>query len=681
MQKLPALYNNDDRIKRNIRSGIYLRGVRIIDKLFSNIIRQLLETNDYITTAELAKSVGISESTVKHNLNDIELALGREGLSLSRRRGKGIALIASDSKRKEMQKTLESLNKQMPEYDFYRRNYILETLLEYHHNYTIQLFSEELCVSKNAIIKDLESLKDMLSQMHLTLSIKRNNGVAIAGNEFYMRQMIIINNNERHLTEQYLEPPVHVDCRISRKAYTYFNTCYRYMEFDLILRQVKQAEKNLGIHFTDISLGRVMEYVAISVQRIKNGLVLQQMHKDGLPRPPAPYLKEAGRLLFELLAGRRFARETECIYLGARLYAAKTSSMKSSQLTKEFEIEAAEFVERVGSVVMDMELACDRGLIHNIGVAIERLAFIKYYEFVAWDNLHYDIQEHLAGLYGICLTNIEETERKLGVSFTPDDIAWITLMIGNAIRKRNRKCKAVLVSGADESTALYQKNKIQDEVKSIDIIKTFHYKEFDRKRYVDMLVIWTVHVHSYDENYVEVTKHISEEDIRKIACKVELLQKEASRSLSGAGFMECFWPELVLLDVPVKDKGEAVQLGSKCLREKGFVEVGFEQAIWEREQIRPTYIGNQVAIPHVFREHVNKSAVVVMRLKHAIQWSTKNKVKLIFLLAVNFDNRKALSDFFKTFYMIISDKKKLEMLQQANSSKEFLNLLSADTIV
>ena len=63
-----------------------------------------------------------------------------------------------------------------PESFYYRKNYILDTLFYYPAKYTIQLFSEELCVSRNIIQKDLKHIEDYLSEFNLTLTKVRNQG-------------------------------------------------------------------------------------------------------------------------------------------------------------------------------------------------------------------------------------------------------------------------------------------------------------------------------------------------------------------------------------------------------------------------------------------------------------------------------------------------------------------------
>ena len=118
------------------------------EKLHDIIILQLTEAAGYLTSKELAEIAGVSVSTVKHMLPVLEEELAEIGVCLERKRGKGVRLFLTEEQRKSIEEKMRNMQKRSGLSAKKRKEYILETLLEFRPNYTIQLFSEELYVSK-----------------------------------------------------------------------------------------------------------------------------------------------------------------------------------------------------------------------------------------------------------------------------------------------------------------------------------------------------------------------------------------------------------------------------------------------------------------------------------------------------------------------------------------------------
>lgn len=75
--------------------------------------------------------------------------------------------------------------------------------------------------------------------------------------------------------------------------------------------------------------------------------------------------------------------------------------------------------------------------------------------------------------------------------------------------------------------------------------------------------------------------------------------------------------EIEVIDGSAKNWQEAIKLTASALFEKGYVKSSFEEACIDREKQFPTGLNTPVpiAIPHTELEHVNCSAVCILRLK------------------------------------------------------------------
>jgi len=79
----------------------------------------------------------------------------------------------------------------------------------------------------------------------------------------------------------------------------------------------------------------------------------------------------------------------------------------------------------------------------------------------------------------------------------------------------------------------------------------------------------------------------------------------------------------ITLDAAASSREEAVALCGKTLVELGAVSVEYADAMWEREQVFPSEMGEGFAIPHgtdESRAFVNFDQLVFLRLSEEITW-------------------------------------------------------------
>ena len=94
---------------------------------------------------------------------------------------------------------------------------------------------------------------------------------------------------------------------------------------------------------------------------------------------------------------------------------------------------------------------------------------------------------------------------------------------------------------------------------------------------------------------------------------------------------------LIDLEMEASSKDEVIHQLCSLLYENGRVKdlEKFKEAVYEREQIGETGMGNQIAIPHGLTDQVNKASVAIAKVKNPVEWESLDDqpVRLIFLLA------------------------------------------------
>lgn len=93
---------------------------------------------------------------------------------------------------------------------------------------------------------------------------------------------------------------------------------------------------------------------------------------------------------------------------------------------------------------------------------------------------------------------------------------------------------------------------------------------------------------------------------------------------------------LVFLDVYGESKEMLIHMAALKLKEEGRIEDAevFTNSVLEREEVYPTAIGFETAIPHGKSPTVLKTTIAYMKLSNSILWEEDEQVKYVILLAI-----------------------------------------------
>ena len=97
---------------------------------------------------------------------------------------------------------------------------------------------------------------------------------------------------------------------------------------------------------------------------------------------------------------------------------------------------------------------------------------------------------------------------------------------------------------------------------------------------------------------------------------------------------------MIVTDVVVFTKREAIQEASNLLIRQGCLTEDVTDKVFDLEEKRPTTIGSQIAMVHVYKESVKESGIAILRMKYPTRWSETSKVKLVFFLQLIMKNQK-----------------------------------------
>ena len=638
--------------------------------LVKKIIRTLLDVHDYMTADELARIVNVSVSSIKHNIKDVREELKKHDIELLSIPRKGFCLDIDNSQRALTLQEIDNANS--PDSFSFRKNYILDTLFQYNSVYTIQLFADELYVSRSIIRKDLQYITNILERHDLTLMKKRNFGIVIEGNEFNIRQAMIEHNIKKYSVSDSFELPEDLDRRFDSKKYSYFRNTYENIDMSKILAAVQRLEEELGITFSDDSFYQLLEYIIVSLIRMKNEKFITTRKPESSLELNESCFTAARNLFCNIAKTETAGLELESIYLAARLMVYRTCTGNLLSSNKYYKNIAKKFISGIGSVIGETTLSQKNHLLKDIAAFYEIIKFRNDYQIITWNDIHHDIKERFASLYGMCLAQLHDIENELNVDFTQDDVAWIVLLLHNTIVETVKSKEAVLITASDKQTSRYMANKLMEKIMGLDVKEISHYKNFKMKKSLKPpLVITTVALDI--NNSAFISKEVNEDDIELIQKKIG--EKFYDEIISSNIFEEVFHRELVLCDLYAKDKKDAISRICSLMMEKGYVSEGFEEKVLERENKTPTSIGSQIAIPHVFKDCVKKTAIAAVRLKYPVLWCGEDKVKIILLMALDINSKNKMKKLLQKLYTFIDNPEKQVHLLDVENSEEMFQVL------
>lgn len=134
------------------------------------------------------------------------------------------------------------------------------------------------------------------------------------------------------------------------------------------------------------------------------------------------------------------------------------------------------------------------------------------------------------------------------------------------------------------------------------------------------------------------------------------------------------------LDLPTTSKEEAIRFAGNKLVEMGYVEPEYVDAMFEREKMVPTYLGESIAVPHgtvEAKDKVKKTGIVICQYPQGIQFTEDEDdiAKLVIGIAAKNDEHIQV---ITTITNALDDPEAIDTLTTTKDVEEVLNILGRE---
>lgn len=143
--------------------------------------------------------------------------------------------------------------------------------------------------------------------------------------------------------------------------------------------------------------------------------------------------------------------------------------------------------------------------------------------------------------------------------------------------------------------------------------------------------------------------------------------------------LEILDQDLIDMELEADNKDDVIKDLSKMLYKKGNIKNldEFIKAVYEREAIGETGMGNHIAIPHGLTNEVLKASVAIGKVKKPVEWESLDDepVELIFLIAASTNElEKTHLQMLSQLAAVLAYKEHVDGLILCKNNKEFLDL-------
>lgn len=638
------------------------KGLLIIEKLAEH-------NNELVTSKALAASTGMSERSVKTYLKEVADFCEQNSMTLDRKPGKGMKPCFSDA---QIGKILDVAGRRSAAVSQKKRqNYISYILLSGWDTYTYALFSEELNVSKNVIMDDINELDAELLLYGIKVHRTAGYGIYATGSELDIRKAM------RHFCRYPISDKQVIktdDHRLSRRAAEVIANNFRSVNLSMAVDMIHHVERRFDIIFTDYTFQMLAEYIAIALFRVdvekelKSGEQEQQVQKNGFIMTEHENMAKEAAGFLERHHGISLS-QPEIMYL-AMLF-----SCAEGQNRVVMSCEEALSIEDEMIVYLSNLLAAN--LIENELLRESMRSFLpgsiaRTHFGIEIDNPFLsDITQSYASLFTVCFTVSRYYEKYTGAMPSENEIAFIALQVGGALHRNPMTVRAVLIGAAGYATGSIIAGKIENRVPDVRIVSILSSDRIEHMDEYDCdLILSTIYtqadIHN-DMRFLYVSPLISAQDEKNIRNKCFELMTGQSAEVSE--FSQMLSEEFIIFEKKAKNRKDVLKRACQLLINKGIVQSEFARDVLEREKVEATAVGCNIAIPHGKPEHVNRCQILVIRLDKPIEWGER-MADMIFLLAINFDSVNTTKAFFHDFTKLLNENGATDRLREAASPHE-----------
>lgn len=631
-----------------------------IQRLYE-MIKILLEQNDFITIKNLSKMLGVSPRTIQNDLSSQDFLDIITPATLIKKPNKGILIeLDFQTKLSILSKLKKSthLNDEK-ESDFCK---IILRLLSEKDEISNEDFCQKLYISNSTFYTLLQKVENFTKQYNCQISHKKRKGYSLLGEENQIRKLFF----DFVMTFIKDDTPSPYQ-RMSSKTFSILNIFFYDYEIKKLIDTINIIENIMNTNYVDEDYNRLIIQLYIQIIRLKmNNHILKSTDQKVASTQEyyyatlmKTYLEKEMYIVFSDI-------ETE--YMTLLLIG--TRKQKNISFPQQ-NMEVLEKFINLLSIRLNIELSNDFELKQNLINHLKPAIYRMKYGMISENPLLEQIRLNYTDIYMAVITTIEDLEYMENIFFDSNEIGYICLHIIAAINRptNKKKIRTALICNEGLSIEIFLKNVIESYFNEIiinDIFRENTIKNLDDSLY-DLILNTTSH-HIDSQHVLKISTNFTQKDHSIIR---HFLMYYCHDIVSVENLYQNY---LLFFKDSLSSSEDLLKKYCQFLLEKNYTKEGFYESVIQRMQTSSTYIARGIALPHGAKNKVITSIILMINLEHSIKWDNED-TDFVILVAANDANAKNYSYLFRKIMKIASIDEYSQNLKKCQNIEELKLLL------
>lgn len=626
------------------------------------IIELILKNNTGVFGAKLADKLNVSTRTVRNDIASINKALSEEGFSIHSSNKKGYYLnpeyIESLKAFIDPMVKKQTLLHQNNDDRLYA---ILGEVLFKGHQDCYDL-ADRLYVSEQTIFKDISKLKQMLNDKYNVTPIRfHQNTIRVEASEDEIRYVLFKMLKELVLSDKqdYLQ-----DLQLL------VNGNFDYKELDLLKIKIKNQLAAQKLIVDDKSFEMIVVAIYIVVIRNRFGFTIKTETKSF-------FNGNISSLLNELIESGIDIKEHDKTGLNRFFWSLKIPTSTMS-VDENISVTALTILNDFSREVMDkysIDLKESVETIENLKVHIEYMLRRLDTNYELSNPIIGDIKKRYPFAYEVAMLIVHIVYRYQKKYLVDDEISYIAIYIEIFLRKNNIRLKTVVISdtsmGINHIIQNWLASNFINHIEVTACLPLIALEKYLENNDVDLII--ATNILNIDEQIpCHVIERIPERsDYFSLA---NTIHKIKNSNRYEKLILRMFSDEFVEIYDKAFEFPELIgKMAQKFKQHNRIDDVdGYVKDVIQREENYPTTLGKYFMIPHPLTSFAKKTTVNVALLKKPLIHNGE-KIKIVFLLAIENKMDDDVSTLFHFIQQLALDNDSISSLLEAKDKKEFLD--------
>ena len=629
----------------------------MLSKRQSHIIDLLNNEMGPMTGKALGKALGVSDRTIRSDVEGINSEYGCELIRASRRNGYYVDHELMKAQNISSQEVIPQTAQQ-------RCVYLIKELLFRSREINLIDLQERVFVSGYSIDNDLRKIRDMIRRYPGLRLVRSRNHIRLSGDEGDKRKLykeLLMEETKGNFVNLSAIADIWKDFDLLKLEDDFTEICEKY-----------------DFRISEMEYPLIMLHAGVSIERMLN-------HNYVSEEPPEAAEEEGGKEY--QIADELFARISE-IY---KVKLVKDEVLRfagllkgKDRLTEEETREEADDMERLMGDILellkqefDIDLSTDEDFRSGIITHIRLLMKRQQNQVTANDLYLQELKRKYPLVFEMAVRVAQRIEGYCGTRLNENEISFLALHLGAACERMNLseqyRAVAIIPNSYTMSKPCVDKLMLRfgNRMTVVRVCSFFEEKKIVQDN-PDLIITTVPLKHYLGTPTVQISLFLNGEDESKVFQILNYLDKKKYHKDFVSLMERLMRKDLFHIQDSMESREAILNFLCDSLYEKGLSGENFKENVFRREALSGTSFVYGFAVPHAIEVSTRESCISIMILREPVKWGDFN-VSLVVLLAIRDTDNSLLKVFFDWLCNIVTDNNKFQELIQSKNYEEFMN--------